>query len=78
MLNCAEQGQIQKYKTHAYNLITKHSKQVSKLSSRYCGWSLLFLMIILLSPKPPKVVVVVVVVVIIIIIIIIIIMNAFL
>ena len=30
MLSCAEQGQIQKYKTHAYNLIIRHSKQVSK------------------------------------------------
>ena len=31
MLNCAEQGQIQKYKTYTYNLIIRHSKQqVSK------------------------------------------------
>ena len=31
MLNCTEQGQMQKYKTHAYNLIIRHLKQqVSK------------------------------------------------
>ena len=37
MLNSAEQGQIQNYKTHAYNLIIRHSKQ--QVSKQVC-WNM--------------------------------------